>query len=79
MTLKVERLQPEGMNVRISARQPSYPHLVTVSGTGRIVFIAGQLARDIDSNKATCAPRWSRHSRTLASACKQRARPGQRR
>jgi enamine deaminase RidA (YjgF/YER057c/UK114 family) len=30
--------------------QPLYSHVVTVSGTGKIVFIAGQLARDIDGN-----------------------------
>src|SRR3569833_3333849 len=50
MTTKVERFQPEGMNVRMSAGQPSYSHVVTVSGSGKIVFIAGQLARDIDGN-----------------------------
>lgn len=50
MTIKVDRLQPEGMNVRMSAGQPSYSHVVTVSGTGRLVFIAGQLARDIDGH-----------------------------
>jgi 2-iminobutanoate/2-iminopropanoate deaminase len=31
-------------------RAPSYSHVVTVSGTGKIVYIAGQLARDIDGN-----------------------------
>jgi enamine deaminase RidA (YjgF/YER057c/UK114 family) len=50
MAIKVERCQPEGMNVRMSAGQPSYSHVVTVSGTGKLVFIAGQLARDIDGN-----------------------------
>src|SRR3981189_3524571 len=50
MTLKIERFQPEGMNVRISNGQPSYSHVVTVSGAGKIVYIAGQLARDIDGN-----------------------------
>jgi len=50
MTIKTERFQPEGMNVRMSAGQASYSHVVTVSGSGRIVFIAGQLARDIDGN-----------------------------
>ena len=50
MAIKVERFQPEGMNVRMSAGQPSYSHVVTVSGTGKIVYIAGQLARDIDGN-----------------------------
>jgi hypothetical protein len=32
--LKIERFQPEGMNVRLSGGQPSYSHVVTVSGTG---------------------------------------------
>jgi 2-iminobutanoate/2-iminopropanoate deaminase len=50
MAIKVERFQPEGMNVRMSAGQPSYSHVVTVSGTGKLIFIAGQLARDIDGN-----------------------------
>jgi 2-iminobutanoate/2-iminopropanoate deaminase len=50
MTLKVERFQPEGMNVRMSGGKPSYSHVVTVSGTGRLVYTAGQLARDIDGN-----------------------------
>src|SRR5690349_18768424 len=50
MVLKIERLQPEGMNVRMSDGKPSYSHVVTVSGSGKIVYTAGQLARDIDGN-----------------------------
>jgi len=50
MTTKIERFQPEGTNVRMSAGQPSYSQVVTVSGTDKVVFIAGQLARDIDGN-----------------------------
>ena len=50
MALKIERYQPEGMNVRMSAGKPSYSHVVTVSGTGKLVYTAGQLARDIDGN-----------------------------
>jgi 2-iminobutanoate/2-iminopropanoate deaminase len=50
MAIKVERFQPDGMSVRLSAGQPSYSHVVAISGTGKIVFIAGQLARDIDGN-----------------------------
>ena len=46
MAIKVERFQPEGMNVRMSAGKPSYSHVVTVSGTGKLVYTAGQLARD---------------------------------
>ena len=38
------------MNVRQSGGQPSYSHVVTVSGTGKLVYTAGQLARDIDGN-----------------------------
>ena len=41
MALKIERFQPEGMNVRMFGGQPSYSHVVTVSGTGKIVYIAG--------------------------------------
>ena len=59
MALKIERFQPEGMNVRMSGGQPSYSHVVTVSGTGKIIYIAGQLARDINGN---CVGR--RHART---------------
>src|SRR5258708_5948444 len=50
MPLKIERFQPEGMNVRMSGGQASYSHVVTVSGTGKLVYTAGQLARDIDGN-----------------------------
>ena len=50
MVLKIERFQPEGMSVRMSVGKPSYSHVVTVSGSGKIVHTAGQLARDIDGN-----------------------------
>ena len=50
MPLKIERLQPDGMNIRMSAGKPSYSHVVTVTGPGKLVYIAGQLARDIDGN-----------------------------
>src|SRR6478609_5051161 len=50
MVLKIERYQPEGMNVRMSGGKPSYSHVVTVSGTGKLIYTAGQLARDIDGN-----------------------------
>jgi enamine deaminase RidA (YjgF/YER057c/UK114 family) len=50
MVFKIERFQPEGMNIRMSGGKPSYSHVVTVSGSGKIVYTAGQLARDIDGN-----------------------------
>src|SRR4029078_6769603 len=51
MPLKIERFQPEGMNIRMSGGKPSYSHVVTVSGSGKIVYTAGQLARDIDGKR----------------------------
>ena len=54
MVLKIERFQPEGMNVRMSGGKPSYSHVVTVSGSGKIVYTAGQLARDVDGNCVGC-------------------------
>jgi 2-iminobutanoate/2-iminopropanoate deaminase len=50
VTLKVERIQPEGMNVRMSEGRPAYSHVVTLSGTGKLIYIAGQLSRDLDGN-----------------------------
>src|SRR3974390_657504 len=50
MVLKIERFQPEGMNVRMSGGKPSYSHVVAVSGSGKLVYTAGQLARDADGN-----------------------------
>jgi hypothetical protein len=38
MVLKIERFQPEGMNVRMSGGKPSYSHVVTVSGSGKLVY-----------------------------------------
>ena len=50
MAIKREKIQPQGVHVVIRAGQPAYTHVVTVSGTGRMIFVAGQLARDADGN-----------------------------
>ncbi|MBV9859670.1 MAG: RidA family protein [Alphaproteobacteria bacterium] len=50
MAIKRERMQPAGMHIRMSAGQPSYSHVVTVTGSGKQIFIAGQLARDEHGN-----------------------------
>jgi hypothetical protein len=79
MVLKIERFQPEGMNVRMSGGKPSYSHVVTVSGSGKIVYTAGQLARDVDGNcvgKGICGRRWNRHSRTSTGVSRRPAPPG---
>src|ERR1700746_1667604 len=47
MVLKIERFQPEGMNVRMSGGKHSYSHVVTVGGSGKIVYSAGH---DADGN-----------------------------
>ena len=49
MPVKIERTQPPGVNVRMQQGKPAYSHVVSVSG-GRTVYIAGQLARDLEGN-----------------------------
>jgi 2-iminobutanoate/2-iminopropanoate deaminase len=46
MAIKREKIQPEGVHVRTVNGQARYTQVVTVSGTGKMIFVAGQLARD---------------------------------
>ena len=50
MAIKREKIQPQGMHVVMRAGQPAYTHVVTVSGTGKMIFVAGQLGRDANGN-----------------------------
>ena len=50
MAIKREKIQPAGIHVRMMAGQPAYTQVVTVSGTGKTIFVAGQLARDPEGN-----------------------------
>jgi enamine deaminase RidA (YjgF/YER057c/UK114 family) len=50
MAIKREKIQPQGLHVVMRAGHPAYTHAVTVSGTGKMVFVAGQLARDAKGN-----------------------------
>ncbi|HLY47236.1 MAG TPA: RidA family protein [Stellaceae bacterium] len=50
MAVKIERRQPEGMNVRMQQGKAAYSHVVTVTGPGKTIYIAGQLARDVAGN-----------------------------
>jgi 2-iminobutanoate/2-iminopropanoate deaminase len=50
MAVKVERFQPAGMDIRIQDGKAAYSHVVTVTGPGKLIFIAGQLARDAGGN-----------------------------
>ncbi len=50
MAVKREKIQPEGIHIRRVGGQAAYTQVVTVSGTGKMIFVAGQLARDKDGN-----------------------------
>jgi enamine deaminase RidA (YjgF/YER057c/UK114 family) len=50
MAIKREKIQPQGLHIAMRAGHPAYTHVVTVSGTGKLVFVAGQLARDANGN-----------------------------
>ncbi|HTZ35585.1 MAG TPA: RidA family protein [Stellaceae bacterium] len=50
MALSIERLQPPGMDVRMQEGKAAYSHVVTVSGSGKLVYVAGQLGRDAAGN-----------------------------
>jgi 2-iminobutanoate/2-iminopropanoate deaminase len=50
MAIKREKIQPHGVHVVMRAGHPAYTHVVTVSGTGKMIFVAGQLARDANGN-----------------------------
>ncbi|HXP05705.1 MAG TPA: RidA family protein [Stellaceae bacterium] len=50
MPLKIERFQPPGLDVRVQEGKAAYSHVVTVTGSGKLIFIAGQLARDGNGN-----------------------------
>src|SRR5229473_8416906 len=50
MPLQIERKQPDGMNVRMQQGKPAYSHVVTVTGPGKTIYVAGQLARDAEGN-----------------------------
>ena len=47
---KIERMQPPGMNVRMQGGKAAYSHVVTVTGPGKTIYVAGQLGRDADGN-----------------------------
>src|SRR5262249_41231095 len=48
VAMKIDRIQPEGMSVRIQQGKPAYSHVVTVTGPSKTIYIAGQLARDAE-------------------------------
>jgi len=50
MPITREKIQPNGIHVRMVDGHARYSQVVTVSGTGKMIFVAGQLARDAAGN-----------------------------
>ena len=50
MAVKIDRIPPAGMNVRMQQGKPAYSHLVTVTGPAKMIYIAAQLERDADDH-----------------------------
>lgn len=50
MAVKIERFQPAGMDVRMQEGKAAYSHVVTVTGPGKLIYVAGQLGRDASGN-----------------------------
>src|SRR6516162_7676651 len=50
MAVKIDRIQPAGVNVRRQQGKPAHSHVVAVTGPAKMIYIAGQLARDADGN-----------------------------
>ena len=46
MAINREKIQPRGIHVSMVEGKARYTQVVTVSGTGKMIFVAGQLARD---------------------------------
>jgi 2-iminobutanoate/2-iminopropanoate deaminase len=50
MAAQRDKIQPEGIHIRRVGGQAMYTHVVAVSGPGRTIYVAGQLARDAAGN-----------------------------
>jgi hypothetical protein len=57
------------MSVRMQQGKPAYSHVVTVTGPGKTIYIAGQLVRDADGN--IVGPGNMRAQRALQAAAPQ--------
>jgi 2-iminobutanoate/2-iminopropanoate deaminase len=48
MAIRREKIQPDGIHIRRVGGQAAYTQVIAVGGTGKTVYIAGQLARDAE-------------------------------
>ncbi len=46
MTISREKIQPDGMHVRVIGGQAIYSHVIRVTGGGRQIYVSGQVASD---------------------------------
>src|SRR5262249_49173588 len=50
MGMRIGPMQPAGIDVRRQPADPAYSPVVTITGPGKTIYIAGQLARDAEGN-----------------------------
>ena len=50
MAITRQKIQPDGIHVRRIGGQAMYTQVVTVTGSGKTIYVAGQLARDAQGN-----------------------------
>ena len=56
--MKIDRIPAAGMNVRMQQGKPAYSHVVTVTGPGKTIYIAGPVAIDIRCGLAPLREKW---------------------
>jgi enamine deaminase RidA (YjgF/YER057c/UK114 family) len=50
MAVKRDRIQPEGVHVRVRHGHVMFSNVVAVEGAKRLIYVAGQVSRDVDGN-----------------------------
>jgi enamine deaminase RidA (YjgF/YER057c/UK114 family) len=50
MTLKRDRIQPDGVHVRVRHGHVMFSNVVAVEGARRLIYVAGQVSRGADGN-----------------------------
>ena len=48
MSVKRERVQPEGVHVRVRNGHVMFSNVVAVEGARKLIYVAGQVSRDVD-------------------------------
>jgi enamine deaminase RidA (YjgF/YER057c/UK114 family) len=48
MSVKRDRVQPEGVHVRVRSGHVMFSNVVAVEGARKLIYVAGQVSRDVD-------------------------------